>query len=131
VQSGQPFPETLRAILDEQEVSLRELARRCQERNGWGSSAAVSQMMLGHMAASMHAMREIAAALSIRPETFAEYRLGVAREMLEPDAAGSLKKALANLELFTGQQPADGEPEEHRPSTRPGRGGRAGRAAST
>jgi transcriptional regulator with XRE-family HTH domain len=131
MESDAPFAETFKAIQAELGLSQREIARRC-EKNGWGTHAAISQMVRGTLKPSMNALAEIAKALEVRPETFAEYRLGAAREMLDPDRAGGLDQALANLRLFKGQ-PVAGEVPEHPPSTQPGRrrGGRAGRAASS
>ena len=95
MESTLPFPETLQKIMDMQDVGMRELARRCEQR-GWGSYASIRGLRKGEFAPTLTAMEEIAVALDIKPETFAEYRLGKARALLDPEQVG-WKKALRNL----------------------------------
>jgi transcriptional regulator with XRE-family HTH domain len=96
MKSTQPFVETLRSLLDLQDISGRELARRC-ERDGWGSVSMIAALLRGEVRASRKAMESIASALSVTPDTFAEYRLLEARRALDPEVVG-LEQALANLE---------------------------------
>jgi transcriptional regulator with XRE-family HTH domain len=96
VRSTKPFPETLASIMEMEEISHRELARRCQRR-GWGSLGTINQLVRGVLRPSLQAMKAVSTALQIEPETFAEYRLLVARRKLDPEVVG-LAKALKNLE---------------------------------
>jgi transcriptional regulator with XRE-family HTH domain len=57
----------------------------------------IAALLRGEVRASRKAMQSIAAALSVSPETFAEYRLLEARRQLDPEVAG-LESALATLE---------------------------------
>jgi len=90
-----PFGEALSELLDNYEMSLRELTRRCRS-NGWGNLTTIAKLSHGEIRPSMRAMENIAKALAIRSETFADYRLAAARQRLDPRAVG-LKKALKNL----------------------------------
>ena len=100
MQSTRPFPETLRSLLEMQGVSQRQLMDRTREQAGWGSYGTVTHLLRGFMRPSMVAMQHIAQALQVEPETFAEYRLGKARERLDPTAVG-LDEALRNLDEMT------------------------------
>lgn len=100
MESNKPFPETLANIMAMQDVGHRELARRCKARD-WGSHATINSLVAGTLRPSVKAMEAIAVALQIRPETFAEYRLAIARRKLDPEVVG-LKQALKNLELCVG-----------------------------
>jgi transcriptional regulator with XRE-family HTH domain len=91
----EPFSEALTDLLDEYEMSLRELTRRCRS-NGWGNLTTIARLAHGEMRPSIRAMEHIAKALGIRPETFADYRLATARRRLDPRAVG-WKNALKNL----------------------------------
>ncbi len=95
-QSSKPFPATLRKILEDEEVSQRELARRTI-RHGWGSMAAINLLYLGKLTPTIEAMEAISTALKIPPETFAEYRLAVVRRSLDPSQVG-LRRALKALD---------------------------------
>lgn len=128
MRSDKPFPAVLGALLAEQELSQRELARRCQYRASWGSSTGLKLLRHGEMRPTMHAMETIAGALGVAPETFAEYRLGQVRLRLDPDVVG-LPEALTELARLTGPA-ADAEPEPHAPGAE-ARGDREGRAASS
>lgn len=101
MESKKPFPDTLKAILETEEVTHRELSRRCKER-GWGALGTINRLVNGELRPSMRAMAAVAAALRVKPETFAEYRLGAMREQLDPEVAG-LKKALRTLDRCQGR----------------------------
>ena len=94
-----PFPEALQAILEEQEVSQRELVRRCKA-NGWGSLWTINALVHGELRPTMPAMEAVAKALHVRPEHFAEYRLAEARRRLDPEEVGveSALRYLAKLD---------------------------------
>lgn len=93
--SKKPFHDALADLLGEQEVSQSELARRVRGR-GWGSKSAVNLLARGELEPTIKAMSAIAKALTVSPEYFAEYRLAVARQRLDPRAVG-LATALRNL----------------------------------
>lgn len=97
--SKRPFGETLQSILDEEQISQRELGRRCVSESDWGSNRTIAQLVRGELRPSLVAMENIAKALRIDPATFAEYRLVVARNRLDPDKVG-LKRALKTLAVF-------------------------------
>lgn len=99
MQSKCPFAETLKSLLEVEQISQRELSRRCIDENGWGSSRTISQLARGDLEPSFGAMENIAKALRISPATFAEYRLMAARNRLDPHVVG-LKRALKTLEVF-------------------------------
>jgi transcriptional regulator with XRE-family HTH domain len=90
-----PFREALMDVLAEQDLSQRELIRRTRK-NGWGSTGGITNILNSDLGPSMRAMEEIARALQIKPEHFAEYRLAKARESLDPQVVG-LRRALRNL----------------------------------
>ena len=95
MESTKPFPATLKLLLEMQELTHRELTRRCQSR-GWGSLGTINFLAHGKMRPTMKAMEAIAKALEEPPETFAEYRLGAMREKLDPEVVG-LSAALKTL----------------------------------
>lgn len=124
-----PLPKTLLALMETEEVGTNELGRRCAA-HGWGSPGAVSLIARGELRPSLNAMEGLARGLGVAPETFAEYRLGMARRKLDPDAVG-LKKALATLEHFNLIERA-ANAEERAPKA-PGRrrASRKGRSSSS
>jgi len=93
--SKKPFPQAVQELLDEHEISQRELVRRTRTR-GWGSPGTISFLMRDEMPPSIRAMEAIARALQVPPEHFAEYRLAIARRQLDPNVVG-VKRALRNL----------------------------------
>jgi transcriptional regulator with XRE-family HTH domain len=95
MKSTKPFPETLKSLMEMQEVGHRELTRRC-EAHGWGSLGTINRLVNGELRPTQRAMAAVARALNEPPETFAEYRLGAMRERLDPEAVG-LPKALRAL----------------------------------
>lgn len=94
--SNAAFPEALEALLGEQDVSRRELVRRCRK-HGWGNVATVHYLATGEEPPTIRAMENIATALSVSPNFFAEYRLAMARAALDESVVG-LEKALAALD---------------------------------
>lgn len=95
--SDQPFNKTLARIMDDQEISNRELARRTHRKYKWGTHWTINQLRLGSLQPTSRTIEMIAACLQVPPTTFAEYRLMVARERLDPAVVG-LKAALQRLE---------------------------------
>lgn len=94
--SSQPFTKTIPLLMDEADVTLREISRRTMAASDWGRPSTLSLIFSGKMRATMEAMEHIAWALRVPPEVFAEYRLGVARRGLDPEQV-ELKRALKNL----------------------------------
>lgn len=92
-ESNKPFPEALEAVLTEQDLSRRELVRRCRKK-GWGNVATLHYLANGEEHPTMRAMDNIAGALQISPSYFAEYRLATARASLDERVVG-LSKALS------------------------------------
>lgn len=93
--AGKRFGDELAEILREREMSQRQLARLTAQ-NGWGSPATIARLVDGTLPPTMRAMEEIARALHVRPQRFAEYRLAKARRGLDPGAVG-IRRALRNL----------------------------------
>lgn len=91
-----PFPAAVKELLDELEISQRELARRTNT-HGWGHTSTVNFLVRGETKPSIKAMEQIARALEVPPDYFAEYRMAKMRESLNPNRVG-FKKALANYE---------------------------------
>ena len=98
-QSRKPFGEELEAILREQDVSQRELVRRCKD-NGWGSLWTINALVHGELRPTMPAIEAVSRTLHVRPEHFAEYRLAEARRWLDPEEVGveSALRYLARLD---------------------------------
>lgn len=106
--SKKPFAETLKALLEEHDISQRGLALKTKEHakrrpNGPRdakpkplSVPAVNKMVRGEFPPSYEAMEIIAAALGESPEVFAEYRLDTEKRKYDWRIVG-LKKALVNL----------------------------------
>lgn len=95
MESAKPFSETLASLMRMGDIGQRELARRCQRR-GWGSVGTISKLLSGDIRPTLRSMEAIATAVETQPETFAEYRLLVARRELDPEVVG-LKAALKRL----------------------------------
>lgn len=99
MESSRPFHETLTGLLEVMDIGQRELARRTAL-HGWGSHTTIGRLTQNELKPSLQAMEQIAYALGVPPETFAEYRLGKARAKLDPAQVG-LKAALKNLARCT------------------------------
>jgi transcriptional regulator with XRE-family HTH domain len=82
-----PFAKAVRELLEELDISQRELIRRTRKR-GWGSPGTISFLMRDEQPPTVKAMEAIARALQVRPEHFAEYRLAKARSCLDPAVVG-------------------------------------------
>ena len=110
MQSNRPFVETARKFLELEEISGRELSRRLEAHEGsiaeeGNSVTTIARYLNGEAKLNKSAMERIAAALDILPEAFAEYRLGIARDKLDPKRVG-LEKALATLAALEGSEVA-------------------------
>jgi transcriptional regulator with XRE-family HTH domain len=90
--SNKPFTAAAKELLEELEISQRELARRTQA-HGWGHTSTVNFLVRGDMKPGPRAIEQIARALEVPPEHFAEYRLAKARAALDPKYVG-LERAL-------------------------------------
>jgi transcriptional regulator with XRE-family HTH domain len=86
--TDKPFPEAVRELMEEQEISQRELVRRTRKKAKWGSISTINFLANGEFSPSVKAMEAISSGLGIRPEYFAEYRLAKAREALDPNVVG-------------------------------------------
>ena len=93
--TSKPFVEAMQELLEDREMSQRELVRRTRK-HGWGSTGAISLLMHSELAPTIRSMEAIAQALAVPPEYFAEYRLSVARRDLDPAVVG-IETALRNL----------------------------------
>src|SRR5690242_17370074 len=98
-----PFPQAVQELLDEQEMSQRELIRKTRK-HGWGSTGTISFLMRGEQPPTVTSMKAIARALGVPAEHFAEYRLAMARRSLNPKQVG-LRKALETLSALNGAGP--------------------------
>lgn len=125
--SNKPFGKALKTLLRQEQVSQRELTRRCEAR-GWGSLGSTSQLVNELQKPTFWAMERIAICLQVDPEYFADYRLMKMRRLLDPDVVG-IKTAVKNLSRFEMiEQAAD---VEESPPAAPGRRGAAkGRSES-
>lgn len=94
-ESTKPFPEAVQELLDELDMSRRELVRKTRA-NGWGSTGTMSFIMNGEYHPTTRAITEFARVLGVKPEHFAEFRLARARDSLDERVVG-LKTALKNL----------------------------------
>ena len=83
-QSRQPFGRTLTALMQEQDVGVRELARATQKAAGWGAPNTISLLMRGEYPPTIESMEIIARVLGVSPDYFAEYRMAVKRRALDP-----------------------------------------------
>jgi transcriptional regulator with XRE-family HTH domain len=110
MKSDRPLPETLVRLVELQDITQREFSRRLRRRYNWGSAATISRFVRGEITPTPNAMENLAGALNLRPEVFAEYRMARQREMLDPDQVG-FAPALRYLEQI---EAAVGEaPEQH------------------
>lgn len=106
--SRQPFGQALRTLLDERGLSYRGLAEAIRRLDAKGFSHAHLNMLAnGHDKPSMRAMELIAAACSVSPDYFAEYRLATAMRELDPEVVG-LEQALENLNARLAGRRRDG-----------------------
>ncbi len=95
--TDKPFPEAVAELLQEQEVSQRELARRTRQAHKKGLAVStINYYISGDLRPSPDSMKRVATALHVQAEHFAEYRLAVARRNLDPEVVG-LRAALRNL----------------------------------
>lgn len=85
--STQSFPKALKVLLEERDISQRELSRRTK-RHGFGHLSTINGLARGDIAPSINAISQVAQTLQVRPEYFAEYRLAKARNALDPQIVG-------------------------------------------
>jgi transcriptional regulator with XRE-family HTH domain len=97
MESRKPFPEAVFELLSEREMSQRELARRAQAKSGgFPHITTLNSVLLGEVEPSINMMEAVAKGFNLSPNYFAEYRLAVARDRLDPNRVG-LARALRNL----------------------------------
>jgi transcriptional regulator with XRE-family HTH domain len=95
--SDKHFGDALRDLMDQRELTYRNLARATRDVDGKGiTHAHINMLANGHEKPSMRAMELLARALAVEPEFFAQYRLAVAMRELDPTEVG-LEQALENL----------------------------------
>ena len=105
--------------MDRRGLSYRALAEAIRRFDAKGFSHAHLNMLAnGHEKPSMRARELIAAACSVSPDYFAEYRLEVAMRELDPEVVG-LEHALENLNARLAAR------RRGAPKARPARGSRA------
>lgn len=98
--TDEPFTDAFTRIREDRDLSLRDVAALCQKHwDGWGSIATLSQYQTGKLTPTSQAIERIAAALNLPANHFAEYRLAVARDQLDPEQV-PLRVALENLGRF-------------------------------
>lgn len=95
--TNRPFPEAVEELLRAREISQRQLAKLAQEKSGgFPHVTTLNAAINREIEPSLHLMEAIAKGLNISPTYFAEYRLGTARNLLDPHRVG-LKRALRSL----------------------------------
>jgi transcriptional regulator with XRE-family HTH domain len=115
--SDNPFGDALRALMNDRELTYRELAHRTRELDGRGMTHAhINMLANGHDRPSTRAMELIAEACGVEPSYFAEYRLALAMRELDPDEVG-FEQALENLNARLGARRRAGA--RTRPRRRP------------
>ena len=119
--SNDPFGEALRALMNSDGLTYRELAQRTRELDGRGMTHAhINMLANGHDRPSTRAMELIADACGVEPSYFAEYRLALAMRELDPDEVG-FEQALENLNARLGSRRRVGAKARpvQRPQARP------------
>ncbi|TML95491.1 MAG: helix-turn-helix transcriptional regulator [Actinobacteria bacterium] len=102
--SDKPFGDALRALMNDHELTYRELAQRTRQLDGRGMTHAhINMLANGHDRPSTRAMELIADACGVEPSYFAEYRLALAMRELDPDEVG-FEQALENLNARLGSR---------------------------
>lgn len=101
MRSNDPFPAAVTRLLEEQDISMREMVRRGEDRSGGEDSRTVSAVHIvlqGKVAPAIGLMEFVARGLRVEPETFAEYRMWQARRLFDPtDGEVGFDGALKNL----------------------------------
>lgn len=77
-----PFNQAMSELLADRDVSISEAARRMRKKVGWGSKQTISACMSGRDPLTTDLMEGLAAALEVKPEFFAEYRMEMIRRKL-------------------------------------------------
>ena len=119
--SDKPFGDALRALMNDHELTYRELAQRTRQLDGRGMTHAhINMLANGHDRPSTRAMELIADACGVEPSYFAEYRLALAMRELDPDEVG-FEQALENLNARLGARRRAGATSRQlqRPQARP------------
>jgi transcriptional regulator with XRE-family HTH domain len=119
--SNEQFGEALRALMNNDGLTYRELAQRTRELDGRGMTHAhINMLANGHDRPSTRAMELIAEACGVEPSYFAEYRLALAMRELDPDEVG-FEQALQNLNARLGARRRAGARtrQGQRPRARP------------
>lgn len=89
--TDEPLSRALPALMRERGLTYRALAARTREHAGDATgvtSGHLANLVSGRNRASAPVLELIAAALDVRPEYFAEYRLAVLRRSLDERAVG-------------------------------------------
>jgi transcriptional regulator with XRE-family HTH domain len=119
--SNKQFGEALRELMNDRELTYRELAGRTRELDGKGMTHAhINMLANGHDRPSTRAMELIAETCGVKPDYFAEYRLALAMRELDPEEVG-FEQALENLNARLGARRRAGARtrQPQRPQARP------------
>ena len=100
-QTNKPFGTALKELMQERGWSIRELARRTQRETEWGAQSTIHVLLVGQATPTKEAIERVAHVFRISPEYFAEYRLAMERERLDPEVVG-LEAALRHLKKRRG-----------------------------
>lgn len=89
------FGEHLQKLMDERDVTYRDLekatkrAGRVNKKGATGlSNVSINMLATGRLAPTIESMEILAAALNVDPNIFADYRLLLLRNQLDPRVAG-------------------------------------------
>ena len=100
--SAEPLRDSLPALMQTRDVTYRALAARTRELDQAGagvSTGHLANLVSGRNRPTMTVLELIAAALNVRPEYFAEYRLAALRRSLDERAVGFQAACERYLEL--------------------------------
>lgn len=103
MKSTQPFPATLKKILEIEGISERQLTERARRKGYDRHHSTLHRIYAGDGPVQPEHMEGVARALNIAPETFAEYRLWKARTDYDPGVIG-WKRAIRNLQRLEGDE---------------------------
>lgn len=96
----EPFAERLRRLAREHGTSLERIFNEAYDPETRGTSPAqMKKIMRGEREVKPHTIEAIATALGVAPDEFPEYRLALARQLLDEREVG-LDQALATLTRF-------------------------------
>lgn len=91
-----PFPDALKLLMEEQEITYRELEERTKrddaltnKKGAKGlSNVSINMLATGRLAPTIESLEILARALRVEPTVFLDYRLAVLRFGLDPKIVG-------------------------------------------